>query len=174
LFDPRVKHLFAGHVFDLRVDVERLFGYNCSSYRCSTNTGSFDSIRRNSWESFDMSATLSIHPPSHVPVRDRSTTTTPATYRRRRAFLGTVLAVLVACGAVLTNDVLAGSGGVPASAAAGPPAHIRTTITAQPGDTLWSIAQAHRGGVPVGRFVDKLVDLNGGASIQAGQQITLP
>ena len=97
-----------------------------------------------------------------------------ATYRRRRVVVGTVLATLVACGAVFTHDVLAGSGGVPASAAASRPAHVRTTITAQPGDTLWSIARAHRGGVPVGRFVDKLVDLNGGASIQAGQQIVLP
>lgn len=100
--------------------------------------------------------------------------TSAATFRRRRAIVGTVLATLVAGSAVFTHDVLAGSGGVPASAAASPPAQIRTTITAQPGDTLWSIAQAHRGGVPVVRFVDKLVDLNGGASIQAGQQVTLP
>jgi Tfp pilus assembly protein FimV len=47
-------------------------------------------------------------------------------------------------------------------------------VTAQPGDTLWSIAQAHRGDVSVDRYVDKLVDLNGGASIMAGQQVVLP
>ena len=134
---------------------------------------------RVSWESFDMSATMSMCPPADSPADSpvgarAATTTSEATYRRRRAVVGAVLACLVACGAVLAHDVLAGSRGVPASAAAGQPAHVRTRVTAQPGDTLWSIAQSHRGGVPVGRFVDKLVDLNGGASIQAGQQITLP
>jgi LysM repeat protein len=99
---------------------------------------------------------------------------TEATYRRRRALVGTALAVVVACGAVITHDVLAGSGGVPASAAESQPAHARPTVTAQPGDTLWSIARAHRGEVPIDRFVDKLVDLNGGPSIQAGQQVVLP
>lgn len=97
-----------------------------------------------------------------------------ATYRRRRALVGVVSAVLVAGGIVLAHDVLAGSGGVPASAAASQPAHPRAVVTAQPGDTLWSIALAHRGEVPVSRFVDKLVDLNGGASIRAGQQVVLP
>jgi len=111
------------------------------------------------------------------PVAERRATrraTSPATYRRRRAIVGAVLATVVAGGAVFTHDVLAGSGGVPASAAASQPAHVRATITAQPGDTLWSIARSYRGEVPVERFVDKLVSLNGGASIQAGQQIVLP
>ena len=132
-----------------------------------------------------MTATISLQPTahefgggrerSHRSVRPASRhVATPTTYRRRRAIVGTALAVVVACGAVMTHDVLAGSGGVPASAAASQPAHVRSTITAQPGDSLWSIANAHRGDVPVSRFVDKLVALNGGASIQAGQQITLP
>jgi hypothetical protein len=95
-------------------------------------------------------------------------------YRRRRAVVGTVLAAFVACGIVLTHDVLAGSGGVPASAAASQPALVRATVTAQPGDTLWSIAQAHRGSVSINTYVDKLVSLNGGASIQAGRQVVLP
>ena len=99
---------------------------------------------------------------------------TEATYRRRRAIVGTALAVVVACGAVITHDVLAGSGGVPASAAESQPALVRSSVTAQPGDTLWSIARTHRGDVPISRFVDKLVTLNGGASIQAGQQVVLP
>lgn len=95
-----------------------------------------------------------------------------ATYRRRRAVVGTVLAVLVAVATVLTHDVLAGSGGVPASAAESQPA--RTTVTARPGDTLWAIAERHRGDVSITRYVDALVDLNGGASIQAGQAVVLP
>jgi len=101
------------------------------------------------------------------PVSDR-------TYQRRRAVVGGILAVFVACGTVLTHDVLVGSGGVPASAAASRPALVRSSVTAQPGDTLWSIAQANRGDVSTDRYVDKLVDLNGGASIQAGQQVVLP
>ncbi len=96
------------------------------------------------------------------------------TYRRRRAVVGTVVAVLVAVSAVLAHDVLAGSSGGPASAAASQPAHVRRSVTAQPGDTLWSIAQSRHGSVSITRYVDKLVDLNGGAAIQAGQAVLLP
>lgn len=108
------------------------------------------------------------------PVRVAQRPTSEVTYRRRRAIVGVVAAVVVACGIVLAHDVLAGSGGVPASAAASQPAHARSTITAQSGDTLWSIGRTYRGDVPISRYVDKLVDLNGGASIQAGQQVILP
>ena len=97
-----------------------------------------------------------------------------ATYSRRRTVVGIVLAVLVAASVVLAHDVLAGSGGVPASAAASQPARTRVTVTARPGDTLWSIAQQHRRDVPISRYVDTLVDLNGGAAIQAGQAVVLP
>jgi Tfp pilus assembly protein FimV len=45
---------------------------------------------------------------------------------------------------------------------------------ARPGDNLWSIAEAHRGDVGVRRYVDALIDLNGGPSIQAGQRVLLP
>ena len=48
------------------------------------------------------------------------------------------------------------------------------TITAQPGDTLWSIGRAHHGSVSISRYVDKLVDIDGGASIEAGQAVLLP
>jgi hypothetical protein len=109
-----------------------------------------------------------------VTRRPQRPAATERTYQRRRAVVGVVLAVVVACGIVLTHDVLAGSGGVPASAAASQPAHARSSITAQPGDTMWSIAESFRGEVAVGRYVDKLVALNGGASIQAGQQVALP
>lgn len=116
-----------------------------------------------------MSMTAALQPsaPGHRSVSD-------ATYRRRRTVVGTALAAVAACSMVFTHDVLAGSGGVPASAAASQPAHTRGAVTAQPGDTLWSIAEAHRSSVPISRFVDKLVDLNGGASIRAGQRVILP
>lgn len=124
-----------------------------------------------------MSATMTIRQASHHhPVRPVGPTrvVSERTYRRRRAVLGTSLAVVIAVGSVLTHDVLAGSGGVPASAASGRPALVRTTVTAQPGDTLWSIAESRHGSVSITRYVDKLVDLNGGASIQAGQAVVLP
>lgn len=95
-----------------------------------------------------------------------------ATYRRRRAVVGIVSAVGIAVGAVAAHDVLAGSGGVPASAAESLPA--RVTVVARPGDTLWSIAELHHGEVSISRYVDTMVDLNGGASIRAGQAVVLP
>lgn len=138
-----------------------------------------------SWEFVDMSATISIRPTVRArqvalvrPVLVRPVPVahpvSEATYRRRRKVVGTVLAVLFAVTAVLAHDVLAGSGGEPASAAASQPALVRQTITAQPGDTLWSIGQTYHGSVAIARYVDKLVDLNGGASIQAGQAVVLP
>ncbi len=101
---------------------------------------------------------------------------TASTYRRRRAVVGGVLAAVVAVGTLAAHDVLAGSGGVPASAAEGLPALVDgpSALTAQPGDTLWAIAERHRGEVSLTRYVDKLVDLNGGPSLQAGQQVLLP
>ncbi len=95
-----------------------------------------------------------------------------ATYRRRRAVVGTALAAFVAVGAVTAHDVLAGSGSVPASAAVSQPA--RGTTIAQPGDTLWSIARQYHGDVSIARYVDKLVSLNGGPSLQVGQTVVLP
>jgi hypothetical protein len=106
------------------------------------------------------------------PAARRTRRRSEATYRRRRAVVGTLLAVLVAVGLVAAHDVLAGSGGVPASAAESLPAHV--VVVAKPGDTLWSIAGEHRGEISISRYVDTLVDLNGGASIEAGQQIVLP
>ena len=97
-----------------------------------------------------------------------------ATYRRRRVVVGTTLAVLVAVSAVAAHDVLAGSGGVPASAAVSQPAQARARVVARAGDTLWSIASAHHGEISITRYVDTLVDLNGGPTIQAGQEVVLP
>lgn len=124
-----------------------------------------------------MSATMTFRSTSSLRPSRRDVPTrvvSERTYRRRRAVVGTALAALVAVGSVLAHDVLAGSSGVPASAAASQPALVRTTVTAQPGDTLWSIAQSRHGSVSITRYVDKLVDLNGGASIQAGQAVVLP
>lgn len=88
--------------------------------------------------------------------------------------VGVAVGVVAAVSSIAAHDVLAGAGGVPASAADGRSALVRRSITAQPGDSLWSIARVHRGDVPLVRFVDKLVDLNGGPAIAAGQQVILP
>jgi LysM repeat protein len=114
-------------------------------------------------------------PTIHVRVPARAARRpSAATYRRRRAVVGGCLAALFAVGVVAGHDVLAGSGGDPASAAVSQPAHAVRTVVAQPGDTLWSIASAHRGEISITRYLDTLVDINGGATIQVGQVITLP
>ena len=110
----------------------------------------------------------------HRPGRRAVSWTDAATYRRRRAVVGGLLAVVTACGLVMAHDVLAGSGGVPASAASSLPASTPVVVTARPGDSLWSIAEAHAGDVSITRYVDKLVELNGGPSIRAGQLVRLP
>jgi LysM repeat protein len=69
------------------------------------------------------------------------------------------------------GNVLANRGGAPASAAAVRPA---STYVVQPGDTLWSIAAANHGEASQSTYVDALVSVNGGASLQVGQVITLP
>lgn len=74
----------------------------------------------------------------------------------------------------VATGTLAVPGGVPASASGGSPAIESASLVARPGDTLWSIAAAHRGEVPHARYVDLLVRVNGGASIAAGQVVVLP
>jgi LysM repeat protein len=99
---------------------------------------------------------------------------TAATYRRRRLVVGGIMALLAVCGGLVVNEVLAGASGVTASAASAGPAPVRSTVTAQPGDTLWSIARAYRGEIDVDRYLDRLITLNGGTSIQVGQAVVLP
>jgi hypothetical protein len=99
-----------------------------------------------------------------------------ARYRRRRAVAGLLVAGVVGTGALAASTLLTGPGGVPASAAgagtepAGHPMSVRVVA----GDSLWSIAAAHRGTVPIARYVEALIDLNGGTAIEAGQLVRLP
>lgn len=83
--------------------------------------------------------------------------------------VGIAVAIAVVFGAL---DGLSGQGGAAASASRSDAP--RQQIIAQPGDTLWDIAGEHHGKVSVTRYVDALVELNGGASINVGQVITLP
>ncbi len=105
----------------------------------------------------------------------------PVDYAIRRT-LAAFLAVVVIAITVIATSAMIGAlgdvGGRPAaasditSAAVGAP--IVRVHVAQPGDTLWSIADRYRGEVGQNRFVDALVDVNGGTAIQVGQAVRLP
>jgi hypothetical protein len=111
---------------------------------------------------------------SPLPSMVRPRTVRP-NYLARRA----LAAVLAFVTLVLTLGVLlllAGLGGRPASASQAEPAITQTSgvHVAQAGESLWSIAEEHRGDVGIDRFVEALIDLNGGTAVQIGQAIHLP
>lgn len=126
-----------------------------------------------------MTATLYPGPPiqrsvgSHVP-----------NYALRRALalvLVVALLALTVLAFVSVVGVVVDFGGRPAAASEiepsgteGSSAAVVRIHVAQPGDTLWSIADANRGDVSRDRFVDALIDLNGGTDIQVGQAVHLP
>ncbi len=105
-----------------------------------------------------------------------------AVYRRRRVVAVVVMVAALFMVAMVGAGVLAGPGGVTASASgAGPVAGADTvqglsqaTVVALPGDTMWSIAARYRGEIAHGRYLDALISYNGGASIEAGQVLILP
>ena len=118
----------------------------------------------------------SVHPfPSMLrPPAGRLPCTQPNfVVRRALAAVLVFLTLAVAAGVLV---LLAGLGGRPASASQAEPAISPTAAAyvAQPGDSLWSIARAHRGDVSLDRYVDTLIDLNGGTDIQVGQAVRLP
>lgn len=97
------------------------------------------------------------------------------TYRRRRAVAAALCTLALAGGGVAADGVLRDSGGVPASAAgAALPPPPERTVVAQPGDTLWALARQHHGVADFDRYLDDLIDRNGGTAIQAGQIVRLP
>lgn len=99
---------------------------------------------------------------------------TRATYRRRRAVAGTITVLIVTGAAQLGTSVLSGPGGVPASATGAATATVARHVRAERGDSMWSIAERFRGDVGVQRYVEALIDLNGGTAITAGQLVRLP
>lgn len=98
-------------------------------------------------------------------------------YVARRVVAG-VAALLIAVGCVSgAGAIVASFGGSPASAAEAQPvtsSAIDRFHVAQPGDTLWSIATEHHGSIDLGRYVDALIDRNGGTRIEVGQAVRLP
>ena len=119
--------------------------------------------------------------PSHRTARTVSTGTVhrTANYAVRRAVAGLLAVLLVAIVAVAGAELLGALvdvGGRPAVASVGSASDapgVRTHV-AQPGDTMWSIADRYRGEVGHDRFVDALIDVNGGTVIQIGQAVRLP
>ncbi|MEQ1699969.1 MAG: LysM domain-containing protein [Ilumatobacteraceae bacterium] len=111
--------------------------------------------------------------PARVARRQAAAPARPSTqvYVRRRLLVSLVFVAVVVALVAGAGNVLANRGGAPASAAAVRPA---STYVVQPGDTLWSIAEANHGSTSQSTYVDALVAVNGGATLQVGQVITLP
>jgi LysM repeat protein len=78
------------------------------------------------------------------------------------------ISLFAAVGPLLSGD------GRPASASDVAATAVVRIHVAQPGDTMWSIAERYRGDVGHARFVDALIDVNGGTAVQVGQAIRLP
>ena len=96
----------------------------------------------------------------------------PQIYIRRRvlaAVFALAIVLLVGLGA---GTVVANRGASPASGSSVRPAI--ATYVVHHGDTMWSIAATHRGSLSQSDYVDLLVQANGGAALQVGQQIQLP
>jgi hypothetical protein len=98
----------------------------------------------------------------------------PGVYRRRRRVVGIAVAIAVTVLTLGAQATFTGSGRGPASAAGAGAVAPERTVRAMPGDSLWIIAEEHRGEVDINRYIDKLVDLNGGTSIEVGQLVRLP
>ena len=132
-----------------------------------------------------IAATSRRRPPAVAdPTRDprathgrRAARVPVATYRRRRAVAALLVAGALSAaglGSLGALGVLTGPGGVPASAAGAGTAPPVIHVRAEAGDSLWSIAERFHGDAGLQRYVDALVDLNGGTAIAAGQLVRLP
>ena len=103
-------------------------------------------------------------------------------YLVRRMLVAAVALAVLAAGAVAVVQMagaLVDLGGRPAAAsevttAAVGDAPVRSVHVAEPGDSLWSIADLYRGPVGRDRYVDALISLNGGTDVLVGQAIRLP
>jgi len=104
---------------------------------------------------------------------------TPNYAARRVLVVVVALAVLAAAAVLLGQAVGAVSdlGGRPAAASEVSDAsggQLAAPHVAVAGDTLWSIADRYRGEVSRERYIDALISLNGGTTVQIGQAIRLP
>ncbi len=111
---------------------------------------------------------------AQASLRDRTPRLDTAVYRRRRRVVGLAVAIAVIVLSLGVQAALTDPGSGPASAAGIGTATASRSVRAQPGDSLWSIAEANHGSVDLTRYLDKLIDLNGGTGIDAGQLVLLP
>ena len=105
---------------------------------------------------------------------------TPAVYRRRRV-VALVLAVALVVVAItgiraVLRPLTGGGDGRPLSTVArsAPGPAGSETILVQPGESLWDIARDLQPSGDVRPLVDELAALNGGATLEAGQNLLLP
>lgn len=105
----------------------------------------------------------------------RAVVTDRSVYVRRRIVAAAVLVVLVAAmGLAVTRFVGGASGAVPASGPGGAAAASAVVHVVEPGDTMWSVARELQPTGDVRTLVDELVEANGGAALQIGDQLVLP
>jgi len=95
-------------------------------------------------------------------------------YALRRLLVGTAAVVALAFGLVGAAGISAGISGSTASAASASNAPAPSVHVAQPGDTMWSIANTYRGDVDRDRYINALIRANGGPGVQAGAAVLLP
>jgi LysM repeat protein len=156
VFGCQVKHPFAQHMFDEGVD-ER------------TN------VRHTDERSFEQEGLVIIMTTTfqvHLPLAGLAGRTHARSMyvRRRVGALTFVVALVVSVGSVAQHG-LADRGDDPASVSA---IGRSTSYVAQPGDTLWSIAERFYPGADIPLVVDALITLNGGTSLDIGQAVRLP
>jgi Tfp pilus assembly protein FimV len=121
-----------------------------------------------------MSATIAPYTvvlPARLSAQGRQVRPATQVYVRRRLLVVFVLVAIVVALVAGAGNVLANRGGAPASTSAVRPAQ---TYVARSGDTMWSIALAHRGAASQADYVDALIAVNGGVAVQVGEVITLP
>ena len=112
--------------------------------------------------------------------RARRTAPGAPNYTARR--VGAVLAALVAvvAAASVIDAVLVSFGGNPAFAVEAEPAAASaqpvedTVHVARAGESLWTIADAHRGDISRDAYMRRLIELNGSTVIIVGQAVPLP
>jgi LysM repeat protein len=106
-------------------------------------------------------------------------------YAIRRLLVGTAALGLALAALAATVGLLAGFQGTPASASGVQLALTDSTDStgftapasihvAQPGDTLWSIADAYRGAISRDRYIRVLIQMNGATGVASGEAIWLP
>ncbi len=92
----------------------------------------------------------------------------------RRLLVGMTATVALCFGLVAAVGVSAGVSGGTASAAPATDVVAPSMHVAQAGDTMWSIANTYRGDVDRDRFINALIDANGGVDVQVGAAVLLP